>query len=208
MNTDPAMTPAPVRGAARSVAQFNARVRPGQLVEAVAGDLEHLAYALVLEPATVRPSDGLAVVNLREAATGRDGAYRVSGVHKLTRRIYLFVRQARPLRLREGVDGSPYNAIFYGGRAIDPRLDLENHSPTGFEWGYGGSGPAQAALAVLAHHTGKAELAQRLHQAFKWAFIAPSANHRPHPRHVEPVAVAWELPAEAIDRWLLEQVTA
>ena len=33
------------------------------------------------------------------------------------------------------------------GRALDPRFDLWNHSPTGFEWGYGGSGPAQLALA-------------------------------------------------------------
>ncbi len=30
------------------------------------------------------------------------------------------------------------------------RLDLYNHSPTGFEWGYWGSGPAQLALAMLA----------------------------------------------------------
>lgn len=31
-----------------------------------------------------------------------------------------------------------------GGEAynLNPRLDLWNHSPTGFEWGYGGSGPA------------------------------------------------------------------
>lgn len=35
---------------------------------------------------------------------------------------------------------------------LNPRLDLRKHSPTGFEWGYEGSGPAQLALAVLAHH--------------------------------------------------------
>lgn len=35
-------------------------------------------------------------------------------------------------------------------RDLDPRLDLRNHSPTGFAWGYGGSGPAQLALAILA----------------------------------------------------------
>jgi hypothetical protein len=35
-------------------------------------------------------------------------------------------------------------------RKLDPRLDLYNHSPTGFAWGYGGSGPAQLALALLA----------------------------------------------------------
>ena len=30
------------------------------------------------------------------------------------------------------------------------RLDLRNHSPDGFEWGYLGSGPAQLALAICA----------------------------------------------------------
>jgi len=34
-------------------------------------------------------------------------------------------------------------------RALRLRSDLFNHSPTGFEWGYGGSGPAQLALAIL-----------------------------------------------------------
>jgi len=52
------------------------------------------------------------------------------------------------------------------------RLDLENHSPTGFEWGYGGSGPAQLALAILADATGNDELACQLHQEFKRAKIA------------------------------------
>src|SRR5262245_52035317 len=57
-------------------------------------------------------------------------------------------------------------------RALRLRLDLFNHSPTGFEWGYGGSGPAQLALAILADHLGDDERAVRLHQGFKWAVIA------------------------------------
>lgn len=28
-------------------------------------------------------------------------------------------------------------------------LKIRNHSPDGFEWGYGGSGPSQLALAIL-----------------------------------------------------------
>lgn len=32
--------------------------------------------------------------------------------------------------------------------------EIRNHSPTGFEWGYNGSGPAQLALAILADHFG------------------------------------------------------
>jgi len=35
-------------------------------------------------------------------------------------------------------------------RPLEWRLDLRNHSPTGLEWGYGGSGPAQPALALAA----------------------------------------------------------
>jgi hypothetical protein len=37
-------------------------------------------------------------------------------------------------------------------KPLPTRNDLFNHSPNGFEWGYGGSGPAQLALAILAHH--------------------------------------------------------
>src|SRR6516162_11027293 len=55
---------------------------------------------------------------------------------------------------------------------LDPRLDLWNHSPTGFEWGYGGSGPAQLALALLADALGDDARAVRLHQRFKWEIVA------------------------------------
>ena len=58
------------------------------------------------------------------------------------------------------------------GRPLDPRLDLWNHSPTGFEWGYAGSGPAQLALALLADHLGSDEQAFNFHHRFKWAVIA------------------------------------
>lgn len=51
------------------------------------------------------------------------------------------------------------------------RLNLSNHSPTGFEWGYAGSGPAQLALAILADALGDDERAVRLHQRFKAAFV-------------------------------------
>lgn len=58
------------------------------------------------------------------------------------------------------------------GDILDPRLDLCNHSPDGFEWGYGGSGPAQLALAILAHHLDDDEQALALHQSFKFAVVA------------------------------------
>ena len=64
---------------------------------------------------------------------------------------------------------------------LDPRFDLAGHSPTGFEWGYGGSGPAQLALAILADHLkdepGRTKFyaeqkALRLYQEFKFRVIA------------------------------------
>lgn len=57
-------------------------------------------------------------------------------------------------------------------RQLPPRLDLANHSPTGYEWGYAGSGPAQLALAILADATGDDLTAVELHQKFKFERIA------------------------------------
>lgn len=55
---------------------------------------------------------------------------------------------------------------------LDPRYDLANHSPTGFSWGYGGSGPSQLAIALAAdvlHDDGRA---LAVYQTFKQVFIA------------------------------------
>lgn len=41
-------------------------------------------------------------------------------------------------------------------KVLDPRNDLRNHSPTGLEWGYGGAGPCQLSLALLADAVGDA----------------------------------------------------
>lgn len=59
------------------------------------------------------------------------------------------------------------------GRMLDPRYSLElvNHSPDGFNWGYGGSGPAQLALAVLLEFLDD-DSALGLYQNFKWAWVA------------------------------------
>lgn len=54
---------------------------------------------------------------------------------------------------------------------LDPRFDLANHSPTGFAWGYLGSGPAQLALAILADVTNTWQ-AMRHYQQFKFDKIA------------------------------------
>lgn len=60
------------------------------------------------------------------------------------------------------------------------------HSPTGLEWGYGGSGPADLALSILADHfderptsddvaTGRYKC-WALHQDFKWEYINPAPH--------------------------------
>jgi hypothetical protein len=52
------------------------------------------------------------------------------------------------------------------------RCDIVNHSPSGFAWGYSGSGPAQLAVAILADYFGCAHAAVALHQQFKFATTA------------------------------------
>ena len=68
--------------------------------------------------------------------------------------------------------------VTVNGRPLDPRLDLSNHSPDHFEWGYGGSGPAQLALAILADHLADDEEALLFYQRFKWAVIADLPRQR------------------------------
>ena len=55
---------------------------------------------------------------------------------------------------------------------LEPRHDLRNHSPDGFSWGFGGSGPAQLALAMLADITQDDEFAQRHYQDWKREYVA------------------------------------
>ena len=62
--------------------------------------------------------------------------------------------------------------VTVNGRALDPRFDLRFHSPDGFEWGYGGSGPAQLALALLDDYLGDNEKALALYQDFKCSVVS------------------------------------
>lgn len=80
------------------------------------------------------------------------------------------------------------------------------HSPDGFEWGYGGSGPADLALSILADYFEERVAAEELrqgeferivkirswayHQSFKRDFIATADRD------------GWEISEEAVDQWL------
>lgn len=63
--------------------------------------------------------------------------------------------------------------------ALPYRFDLRNHSPDGFSWGYNGSGPAQLALAMVAHATGDDELALATYQQFKDEVVSRFERGKP-----------------------------
>ena len=102
--------------------------------------------------------------------------------------------------------------LYYGSRRIDPHmawkklspdgeavvlslqpsLKIRGHSPTGFEWGYSGSGPGQLALALLLDVTSDPDLAQGYYQDFKWDHVAGWGD-------------SWEMTSHQILGWLHEQ---
>lgn len=75
-----------------------------------------------------------------------------------------------------------------------PSQKLRNHSPSGFEWGYAGSGPAQLALALLLDCMGDEQIALRHYQAFKVGHISPLPNDE-----------AWRLTGEEIETFCRNQ---
>lgn len=80
-----------------------------------------------------------------------------------------------------------------GGRTI---TNVEQryifHSPDGFEWGYGGSGPADFALNILVLFV-DISTAFWLHQNFKWEFVARLPTE------------GGDIPGEKILEWIRRQ---
>jgi hypothetical protein len=70
--------------------------------------------------------------------------------------------------------------VWIDDRPLSPARSqrIWNHSPDGFNWGYGGSGPAQLALAILLACGVPKRRALALYQAFKWEVIAPLEQGR------------------------------
>ncbi|HEY8416324.1 MAG TPA: DUF6166 domain-containing protein [Thermaerobacter sp.] len=102
-------------------------------------------------------------------------------------------------------EAQPGVVVTVNGR---PLQHVVRHSPTGFEWGYGGSGPADLALSILTDYLGDVylivhtddgemtrehtvQIADRLYQEFKWQFIAPLDCDRP-----------WRITGQQISDWL------
>lgn len=76
--------------------------------------------------------------------------------------------------------------VFVNGKSLH---HSNKHSPSGFNWGYGGSGPADLAYAILRDMYGE-DFAQRFYQAFKWDVIARL-----------PQGQAWQLTEEDLENW-------
>lgn len=102
--------------------------------------------------------------------------------------------RTHPARLYQGLRTADGAQVTVNGRALDPATHMVNHSPTGLEWGYAGSGPAQLALALLVDHLGDPEAARSQHQLFKFHIV----QHLPYDR--------WELTSAEIDE-ALEAIT-
>jgi len=93
----------------------------------------------------------------------------------------------------EGLDEIYPEALYYGRRistsgtqpvykkllpygedtklSLEPSQKLHDHSSE-FQWGYGGSGPAQLALALLLDATSEPQTALDFYQQFKWDKVA------------------------------------
>ena len=75
----------------------------------------------------------------------------------------------------------------------DRSLAVYNHSPTGFEWGYGGSGPSQLALAIMLEVTDDDRKALSLYHDFKFDVVAGMPYEE------------WTIPLERIEQWITER---
>jgi hypothetical protein len=95
------------------------------------------------------------------------------------------------MKLYEGGRSLAGAVVTVDGETLPPRFDLKRLSPTGFEWTYEGSGPAQLALALLADHLGDDARALALYDVFMRRVVAELDN-------------SWTLSSADIDAALAE----
>jgi hypothetical protein len=79
------------------------------------------------------------------------------------------------------------------GEPLAKRYDLLSASPSGFETGYNGSGPAQLAIAILAHAYDD-EFAREWYQQFKRDVVATLPEN------------GWTLTKADLDEWRREVI--
>jgi hypothetical protein len=98
------------------------------------------------------------------------------------------------MRIYEGTRTVEGCVVTADGRPLNLRLDLRMHADKP-EWGYGGSGPAQLALGLLADALGDDEAALDQHQRFKRDIVAGFERER------------WLLTQAEIRSWIYSVLT-
>lgn len=85
-------------------------------------------------------------------------------------------RQSAPTMLVPGVHMDQTHTA--SGIRTNVQRTVYRHSPTGFNFGYGGSGPADFALNTMLMFCKDKELAQRIYQEFKFKFVGGGDGDR------------------------------
>ena len=93
------------------------------------------------------------------------------------------------MRIYRGIRLRDKTLVTVNSIELPLRLDLANHSPTGFEWGYCGSGPAQLALAILANELSIPE-ALKYYQLFKQQIISNLTHD------------SWSISSDQVRSWI------
>jgi len=65
-----------------------------------------------------------------------------------------------------------YPTVLVDGQPLDPQYEVWPFNYGGFDWGCGGAGDKQLALAILVNHLNDAKLAFALCDQFNWNVIA------------------------------------
>lgn len=72
------------------------------------------------------------------------------------------------------IDGQPIVALVFGIGLVVRVKHVVRHSPTGMEWGYAGSGPADCARSMLLALQRYCDLpdVEEIYHEFKWTFLS------------------------------------
>jgi hypothetical protein len=141
---------------------------------------------LLLKPESVSmvATDGhrLALVERRQAIGAVNGELRMLIPNKALRQLRRILGEGAEEANVEIAKEDSHLFFSVGGRLLISlqltgqfplfRARHKGNSPSGFEWGYLGSGPAQLALAILCDYLGEPQLAVRFYEEFKEDIVA------------------------------------
>ena len=100
-------------------------------------------------------------------------------------------------KIYEGQRGKGNRTVVtVSGPPLPLRLDIVDHSPTGFEWGYAGAGPQQLSIAILADYLENDELVKKYYRSFTWDVI----QHIKWDEHWKLLGIEVELVVDNIKR--------